>query len=252
MPETITLHALDLSGETTLKLFLRKNDGSLLNAGGDDLTEISSSGVFQATLAESRSGLGTLNGRVCLGTETADNLVWDGPLEETSTTLGETGTASITGGLTTEQNTALLGIAAAVSGGSKVEATGRVAAGGKVTAYIGDDFKVSRGTALTIPVSDPAGTLQTKLTTITAANLRFAVSAPGKAGSLITGTISGITTSGSGADRLCLIAIEITNCGASLPPGEQYFYQIDQIQGSTDDFVEVEGKFLLKQRARAV
>jgi hypothetical protein len=156
------------------------------------------------------------------------------------------------GGLTSEQNTALLGIAAAVSGGSKIEATGRVAAGGKVTAYVGDDFKVRSGTALTIPVSDPAGSLYTKLTTITIANLRFAVSGPGRAGSLITGTISGITSSGSGADRLCLIAVEITNCGASLPPGEQYFYQVDQIQNTSDDFVEVEGKFLLKQRARAV
>lgn len=90
MPETITLHSLDLSGETTLKLFLRKDDGTLLNTGGDDLAEISSSGVFQATLAESRSGLGVLNARVCLSTETADNLVWDGSLPEGSTVLGAT------------------------------------------------------------------------------------------------------------------------------------------------------------------
>jgi hypothetical protein len=90
MPETITLHALDLSGETTLKLFLRKDDGTLLNTGGDNLTEISSSGVFQATLEESRSGLGVLNARVCLGTETADNLVYDESLPESSSVLGAT------------------------------------------------------------------------------------------------------------------------------------------------------------------
>lgn len=88
MSETITLHALDLSGETTLKLFLRKDDGTLLNTGGDALTEISSSGVFTATLAESRSGLGVLNARVCLGTETAANLVYDDSLPESSTVLG--------------------------------------------------------------------------------------------------------------------------------------------------------------------
>ena len=93
MPETITLHALDLSGETTLKLFLRKDDGTLLNAGGDALTEISSSGVFTATLAESRSGLGDLSYRVCLATETADNLLIDGFLPETETTIGASGTA---------------------------------------------------------------------------------------------------------------------------------------------------------------
>lgn len=93
MPETITLHALDLSGETTLKLFLRKDDGTLLNTGGDALTEISSSGVFTATLAESRVGLGDLSYRVCLSTETADNLLIDGFLPETETTIGASGTA---------------------------------------------------------------------------------------------------------------------------------------------------------------
>lgn len=93
MPETITLHALDLSGETTLKLFLRKDDGTLLNTGGDALTEIGSSGVFTATLAESRSGLGDLSYRVCLATETSDNLLIDGFLPETETTIGASGTA---------------------------------------------------------------------------------------------------------------------------------------------------------------
>lgn len=88
MSETITLHALDLSGETTLKLFLRKDDGTLLNTGGDALTEISSSGVFAATLAESRTGLGSLAVRVCDGTETADNLLFDGFLPEGSTVIG--------------------------------------------------------------------------------------------------------------------------------------------------------------------
>jgi hypothetical protein len=88
MSETITLHALDLSGETTLKLFLRKDDGTLLNTGGDTLAEISSSGVFTATLAESRSGLGTLAVRVCDGTETADNLLYDDFLPEGTTVIG--------------------------------------------------------------------------------------------------------------------------------------------------------------------
>jgi len=88
MSETITLHALDLSGETTLKLFLRKDDGTLLNTGGDALTEISSSGVFTATLGEARTGLGTLAVRVCDGTETADNLLIDDFLPESSTVIG--------------------------------------------------------------------------------------------------------------------------------------------------------------------
>jgi hypothetical protein len=93
MPETITLHALDLSGETTLKLFLRDDDGTLLNTGGDALSEIGSSGVFTATLAESRVGLGTLNARVCDAVETADGLLIDDALPESSTVIGTTVTA---------------------------------------------------------------------------------------------------------------------------------------------------------------
>lgn len=89
MSETITFHALDLSGEAALKLFLRKDDGTLLNTGGDALAEISSSGVFTATLVESRTGLGALSVRVCDGTETADNLLYDGFLPEGSTVIGQ-------------------------------------------------------------------------------------------------------------------------------------------------------------------
>lgn len=88
MSEVITFHALDLSGETGLKLYLRKSDGSLLNTGGDALAEVSSSGMFQATLAEARTGLGSLSVRVCDGTETADNLLYDGFLPEGSTVIG--------------------------------------------------------------------------------------------------------------------------------------------------------------------
>lgn len=90
MPEVITFHALDLSGETGLKLYLRKSDGTLLNTGGDDLAEVSSSGMFQTTLAEARTGLGSLSVRVCDGTETADNLLYDGFLAEGSAVIGAT------------------------------------------------------------------------------------------------------------------------------------------------------------------
>jgi hypothetical protein len=89
MSETITLQALDLSGET-LSLFLRKSDGTLLNTGGDAMTEAGSTGVFTATLAESRTSLGPLAVRVCAGAETADNLLYDGFLVEGSTVIDST------------------------------------------------------------------------------------------------------------------------------------------------------------------
>jgi hypothetical protein len=86
MSETITLQALDLSGET-LTMFLRKSDGSLLNTGGDAMTESGSTGVFTATLAEARTGLGPLAVRICAGTETANNLLYDGFLVEGTTVI---------------------------------------------------------------------------------------------------------------------------------------------------------------------
>jgi hypothetical protein len=86
MSETITLQALDLSGET-LTMFLRKSDGSLLNTGGDAMTEAGTTGVFTATLAESRTGLGPLAVRICAGGETANNLLYDGFLVEGTTVI---------------------------------------------------------------------------------------------------------------------------------------------------------------------
>jgi hypothetical protein len=94
MAETITLQALDLSGET-LTLFLRKSDGTLLNTNGDAMTESGSTGVFTATLAESRSGLGPLAVRVCAGAETADNLLYDGFLVEGSAVIDSTVAAEL-------------------------------------------------------------------------------------------------------------------------------------------------------------
>ena len=122
MSETITLHALDLSGETTLKLFLRKDDGTPLNTGGDDLTEIGSSGVFTATLAEARTGLGDLSYRVCLASETADNLLIDGFLPETETTIGASWTAVLDSASVTAVQSGLATSSALTTVGNNVTA----------------------------------------------------------------------------------------------------------------------------------
>ena len=97
MSESITLNSLDLSGES-LTLYLRKADGSLLNTDGDAMVEQEDddenlTGVFTATLAESRDGLGTLQVRVCVGSETADNLVYDGKLNPGTTVIDDAGYA---------------------------------------------------------------------------------------------------------------------------------------------------------------
>lgn len=62
MAETISLHAPELIGVSSLTAYLYRMDtGVLVNTGGDALTEDpASSGRFTFTLAESRTGLGTL------------------------------------------------------------------------------------------------------------------------------------------------------------------------------------------------
>lgn len=252
----VSIHMPEQSGQSGLTLFLRKtSDGTLLNAGGDALSESpASSGRFIATVAE------TWAETLAASVRNASSLtVRDGWLAVGETIVRDAFPSSGGGGAGDASQATLLevedkvdAIAAAFAGASAVEATGRVAKGGKVTAYIGDDFRARSGTALPIPVSDPAGGLFTKLTALTPARLRFGVTAPGRSAGLITGTIFSITQSGSGASQLCTLNVEITNCGAGLPPGDQYLYQIEQEQthsAETDDFVEIEGKLILKQRA---
>lgn len=104
MSETITLQALDLSGET-LTMFLRKSDGTLLNTGGDAMTESGSTGVFTATLAEARTGLGPLAVRICAGSETADNLLYDGFLVEGTTVINSVMRAELDSATATQIDT---------------------------------------------------------------------------------------------------------------------------------------------------
>lgn len=135
--------------------------------------------------------------------------------------------------------------------GAPVEPTGRIASGGGIVAYIGDDFRVRSGTQLQIPVSDPSGGLYTKLNAIGAANLAFGASRPDKAAGAISGTIASLATSGSGASQLLLITVEISNCGSGLRPGDDYTYQIEdrQTQGSeVDSFVRIEGSMELRKK----
>jgi hypothetical protein len=141
-------------------------------------------------------------------------------------------------------------IAASLAGSSPVEPTGRIANGGRVLAYVGDDFTVRSGTALPIPVSDPVGGLYTLLTAIGAGNLKFGASLAGKPAGLITGTIASLTQSGSGASQLCNITVEITNCGVGLKLSEDYEWQIQSTQthgDETDTLIRLEGMLSLRR-----
>ncbi len=153
---------------------------------------------------------------------------------------------SPSGGLTPEQEEKIDSIAVALAGSAPVEPTGRIAAGGKVTAYIGDDFKVRSGTELPIPVNDSVGALKAKLEAIGIENLFFGAAPKDGPAGAIAGTVASITAAGG----ITTISIEITNCGADLMPGSMpYQIQQSQPQGAEyDDFVEIEGTLILNPR----
>lgn len=133
--------------------------------------------------------------------------------------------------------------------GTSVTVTSRVS-GSEITAYIGDDYKVRSGTELEITVSDTGGALHTKLAAIGTSNLYFGASLPRKDPGQITGTISSL----SYASNVLTIAVEITACASGLTTGD-YTYQIQssQAQGEDfDDFIELEGTLVVKQRTVAV
>lgn len=246
---TVSIHMPENTGLTGFTLYLRKtSDGTLVNTGGDALTEDpAGSGRFTATVAESWSE--TLAAVVLDSNSLA---VRDGWMASGETLVKDSFPASSSGGLTSEQDATLTAIATAVSGGA-IQPTSRVASGGTITAYIGDDFKVRSDTELSLSVSDVGGTLYTKWNAITAANLYFGASREGADVGAITGTVASITSVGSGASQTCKLTVEITNCGSGLKPGT-YEYQIEQrqTQGSdTDSFIEVSGSLILKRNSVA-
>ena len=182
----------------------------------------------------------------------ADGLVW-----QFTANMLELGPSGGGGGSGDAEQATLLdvqeavdSIATALAGGSPVEPTGRIANGGRVLAYVGDDFTVRSGTALPIPVKDPAGGLYTLLTSIGVENLQFGASLAGKPAGLITGTIASVTQSGSGASQLCNITVEIANCGVGLKLSEDYEWQIQSTQThgeATDSLIRLEGMLSLRR-----
>lgn len=142
---------------------------------------------------------------------------------------------------------------AATLSGTPIEATSRVASGGTITAYIGDDFRVRSDTELSISTSDVGGVLYTKWTAIGEENLYFGASREGSDAGAISGTVAAITSVGSGASQTVKLTVEITNCGSGLKPGT-YEYQIEQRQAhgsDTDSFIEIAGSLILKRNSVA-
>ena len=274
MPTTVSIHMPENLGLSGFTLYLQKtSDGTLVNTGGDALTESpANSGRFIATVAESWTE--TLAASVLDGNGLA---VRDGWLAVGETVIRDSyPSASGSGGTTdwtANERTAIrtiLGIPAsgttpdsptdgvladiaATLSGTPIEPTSRVASGGTITAYIGDDFRVRSDTELSISTSDVGGVLHTKWTAIGEENLYFGASREGSDAGAISGTVAAITSVGSGASQTVKLTVEITNCGSGLKPGT-YEYQIEQRQAhgsDTDSFIEIAGSLILKRNSVA-
>ena len=143
------------------------------------------------------------------------------------------------------------GIASSLSG-VPITATGRIADGGTISLYCGDDLRVRSGTQLTLTVTDVGGSIYSRLNTIGTGNLAFGASRRGLPVSAISGSIASLTSVGSGASQTVRLVVEIDNAGGSLQPAEDYEWQIEseQAQGAEiDQLVEMAGILILRRRA---
>lgn len=213
--------------------------------------------AIETDAAASVGYLTTLVSRLTANAATAIQNLWymiTGTGASSKYTVAALENAPSAGGGDAEQDTLLevqttIDALALSLAGASVTVTSRVS-GSEITAYIGDDYKVRSGTELEITVSDTGGALHTKLTAIGTSNLYFGASLPRKDPGQITGTISSL----SYASNVLTIAVEITACASGLTTGD-YTYQIQSSQaqgGDFDDFVELEGTLVVKQRTVAV
>lgn len=247
--QTVQLVTFDY-GPSLSSVTLRSLSNDSIVATADTCNELSAdSGVYAAVFGETSV--------IPAGTYRLRAVVSGAPINRYVTLAGVDGEVVQSSG-SPEQSTLLqvqstvTAISAALAG-TPIQPNSRIASGGTITAYIGDDFKVRSGTQLQLSVSDVGGALNTKWSAIGAANLYFGASREGAEPGSVNGTVASIASVGSGASQTCRLTIEITNCGSGLKPGT-YEYQIEQrrTQGSeVDSFIEVAGSLILKRNSVA-
>jgi hypothetical protein len=141
-------------------------------------------------------------------------------------------------------------VAASLSG-SAVEVVSRVADGGSITLYAGDDMRVRSGTEVSVTVTDVGGVIYTRLDTLGVANLAFGAARPSQTAGAITGTISSLSQAGSGASQTCTIVIEIVDGGLGLAVADNYVWQVvssEQHGAEYDTYTEIEGSLSVRRR----
>jgi hypothetical protein len=260
---TVKVFAPQLSGTTGLALWLRKtSDQSLVNAGGDALTETSTSGWFIADVAE------TWTERLSAAVIDADGLVpqsgWLG-VGETIVADVLTGAAELdsgaldpvlaaieeiaAGGLTDAQALLLtqIGQRTAQIVGARLSVVGAVTPAGEISLIVGSDYVSAINSSLTRTITDAGAVLHAKLTAGALSQLVFRAS-PGSRSSLerkITGSISAVSHSAGVTSVTIVIDRDDIPNG---PYGDSWKYQIWR---ETDTLVSpplVEGALLLDWR----
>lgn len=141
-------------------------------------------------------------------------------------------------------------IAASLSG-TPIEVVGRVADGGSITLYAGDDMRVRSGTEISVTITDVGGAIYSRLDTIGVANLAFGASRPSQPAGAIDGTVAALSQAGAGAAQTVTIDIEITDGGQGLAYADNYVWQIvsSRAQGNEyDTYTEIEGSLAVRRR----
>jgi len=269
-----------VSGSYGARLILALNSNRELQLTGShhvaaDVHEFQPDTITAAALAtdavqEIQSGLATLANQTTiigyLDTEVAaiksvtdklnTGLVVDGAVYQFTANMLELAPSGGGGGSGDASQATLLevqdtvdAIAASLSG-VPVTASGRVADGGTITLYCGDDFRIRSGTELTISVSDIGGAIYDRLSAV-GVTLAWGASRRGLPASAIYGTIASLAEVGSGASQVLDITIEIEDGGQNLQPAEDYTWQIESEQehgSEVDRLVEMEGALVLRRR----
>ena len=133
-------------------------------------------------------------------------------------------------------------------GGTAISVTSRIADGGSMVIYTGDDLKVRSGTQVTVSISDPAGGIYSRLSALGTSRLSWGAARQSQAAGAISGTISSLTQSGSGDDQVVNLVIEILDAGQSLNPADDYIWQVASTSSSGDEYTEIEGTLDLRRR----
>jgi hypothetical protein len=221
---------------------------------------LTAAGTAADYITKMQTAIGTATDQAAIKTVTDrlnTGLVADGAVYQFTANMLELAPAGGGGGTGDASQTTLLQVQSTVNGiasslsGVPITATGRIADGGTISLYCGDDLRVRSGTQLTLTVTDVGGSIYSRLNAIGTGNLAFGASRRGLPVSAISGSLASLTSVGSGASQTVQLVVEIDNAGGSLQPAEDYEWQIEseQTQGSEiDQLVEMAGILVLRRR----